>query len=123
MTLLPVQQDPVKMKVSGVHLQLRPNSPTGEVDSNDLRIVFDRAQEAVSHQAHLGGVGPHGHLLKGAKNIGTRQRKEVRMNPHDGDTCFSSGFRTISGGSTRYVEAEVSCWNWNWTSTSRPESL
>lgn len=68
-----MQQNPVKVKVSGVHLQFWPNTPTGEVDSNNLWILLDRAEEAVSHQADLGGVGPHSHLLEGAGSVQMHQ--------------------------------------------------
>lgn len=57
------------MKVSGVHLQFWSDTPTGEVDGDNLWILLDGAEEAVSHEAHLGGVGPDRHLLQGAASV------------------------------------------------------
>lgn len=129
-SLVPVQQNPVKVQMLAFQLQLWPNAPAGEVDDDELWIVLDIANNAVLHLSQFCWVGPHCQLLAGRENIYMFQcywillmSGETSVNRQCYDTCFWSGLRVMVGGSSRYVVAWVSCWKRNWTSASRPDVL
>lgn len=124
--MVPVQQNPVKMQMIAFQLQLWPNSPTGEVDGDELWIVLDTAHNAVLDLSHICWVRPYSQLLSRWKNIPMSWCNYGHLYQFDvvdswNRTFLWSGLRIMVGGSSRYVVACVSCWKLNWTSASRPE--
>lgn len=65
--LVPVQHNPVKVKVLAFQLQLWPNAPAREINNQTIWIVPDRADNPVLHLSHSCWVGPHCQLLSGHK--------------------------------------------------------
>lgn len=63
--LIPVQQNPVKVKMFAFQLQVWLNTPAGEVDNYTLWIVLDRAHYTVFHFSGLCWISPNCQILAG----------------------------------------------------------
>lgn len=71
-SLVPVQQNPIKVQMLAFQLQLWPNAEARQVDYHNLWIVLDMAYDAVLYLAQFCWIGPHGQLLAEQKNIHTQ---------------------------------------------------